>query len=210
MAAEDAAVGVQLVDDDVARAARTAGTTWCGGGGSPSGACPGWSPRPGRRRGWPSGSAPACRRRRSRPTTVQPGRARQLAELGHLVLAERLGREEEQRPRRRVVGDGLQDRQGVAQRLARRRRRDHDHVLAAADAARSPPPGGCRAARCRALASPRTIRGSSQSGKSREVGLARGQDGVVDDAAGERRLLEQAGEDGRRSRRGRRCASGDL
>ena len=34
---------------------------------------------------------------------------RQLAELGHLVLAERLGREQEERPRRRVLRDRLED-----------------------------------------------------------------------------------------------------
>ena len=59
----------------------------------------------------------------------QPGRRGQLAELGDLVLAERLGREQQQGPRRRVVGDRLQDRQRVAQRLARRGRRDDDDVL---------------------------------------------------------------------------------
>ena len=68
------------------------------------------------------------------PRRAAPAARGQLAELGDLVLAERLGREEEERAGGRVLGDGLQDRQRVAQRLARRGRRDHDHVL--------PGPGG--------------------------------------------------------------------
>ena len=110
VAAEHAAVGVQLVDDDVAELleqleplgvvgqdrrvehVRVGDHDLAG--------------RPDRR---------ADRRRRvavvGRGRDRQPGRRRQLAELGHLVLAERLGREQEQRPRGRVVGDGLQDRQ---------------------------------------------------------------------------------------------------
>ncbi len=62
--------------------------------------------------------------RSRRVTVVGRGRDRQargrgkLAELGHLVLSERLGREQEQGPCRRVLGDRLEDRQGVAQRLA--------------------------------------------------------------------------------------------
>ena len=63
----------------------------------------------------------------------QAGRCRQLAELRHLVLAERLGREEEQGARRRIVGDGLERRERVAQGLARRRRRHDDDVLAGVD-----------------------------------------------------------------------------
>jgi hypothetical protein len=65
-------------------------------------------------------------RRRDR----QAGGRGQLRELGHLVLAKGLGRKQEQRPRRRVLGDRLERRQRVAQRLARRRRRHDDDVAA--------------------------------------------------------------------------------
>ena len=51
------------------------------------------------------------------------------------------------------------------------------------------------------------MRGSSQPGSRAKTASRGGQDRVVDDAARERRLVEQAGEDGRRRRRGRRCAS---
>jgi hypothetical protein len=63
----------------------------------------------------------------------EPGRGRQLAELGHLVLAEGLGREQEQRPSGGVVRDGLQGGEGIAQRLAGGRRRHDDDVLAGMD-----------------------------------------------------------------------------
>ena len=63
---------------------------------------------------------------------VHAGQAGQLAELRELVLAERLGGEEVQRPCRGVLRDGLQDGQVVAERLARRRGRHDGHVLAGA------------------------------------------------------------------------------
>ena len=114
VAAEDAAVGVQLVDHDVAelleqleplrvvRQDRRVEHVRVGDHDLPGRP----DRRPDRRR-----RVAVIGRRRDR----QPGRRRQLAELGDLVLAERLGREEQQRPRRRIVGDRLQDRQGVAQ-----------------------------------------------------------------------------------------------
>jgi hypothetical protein len=49
---------------------------------------------------------------------VQPREARQVAELGQLVLAQRLGGEQVEGPGRGVLGDGLQDGQVVAERLA--------------------------------------------------------------------------------------------
>ena len=63
----------------------------------------------------------------------EAGCPRELAELGDLILAERLGRKEEEGASGRVVGDRLEDRQRVAQRLARRGRRDDDHVIARPD-----------------------------------------------------------------------------
>ena len=53
-----------------------------------------------------------------------------VVELGLLVLGQGLGREEVQGPRRRVLHDGVEDRQVVAERLARRGRRHDDDVLA--------------------------------------------------------------------------------
>ncbi len=94
----------------------------------------------------------------------QAGRCRQLAELGDLVLAERLGREEEQRPGRRVVGDGLEGRERVAEGLARCRRGDDDDVLAGVDGLDRLRLMRVQAVRCRGAARPSTILGSSQSG----------------------------------------------
>ena len=51
-------------------------------------------------------------------------------QLGELILRERLGRKQIQRAARRVLQDRVQDRRVVAERLARRRRRDHDDVAA--------------------------------------------------------------------------------
>ena len=64
---------------------------------------------------------------------LQPGGAAELAEFRHLVLAECLRGEEEQRSGRRIVGEGLQGGHQIAQRLARGGRRDHDHVVAGPD-----------------------------------------------------------------------------
>ena len=63
---------------------------------------------------------------------VDLGGGGQLAERGQLVLAQRLGREEVQRASGGILGHRLEDRQVVAQRLARRGRRDDDDVLAGA------------------------------------------------------------------------------
>ncbi len=61
---------------------------------------------------------------------LEPGVLHQLPELRHLVLAERLGGEQEQRPCRRVLGQRLEDGHRVAQRLAGRGGRHHDDVPA--------------------------------------------------------------------------------
>ena len=59
---------------------------------------------------------------------------RQLVQLGHLILRQRLGRKEVQRARRAVLQDRVEDRQVVAERLARGRRSGDDDVLAGDDA----------------------------------------------------------------------------
>ncbi len=61
---------------------------------------------------------------------VHLGQGGQVAELGQLVLAQGLGGEQVERPSGRVVGDRLQDRQVVAERLARCGGRDDGDVLA--------------------------------------------------------------------------------
>ena len=118
--------------------------------------------------GGPDRRADRCRRVAvvGRGRDVQPGRRRQLAELGDLVLAERLGREQEEGPGRRVLGDRLEDGHGVAQGLARRGR-GHDHdVLAGVDGLDRLRLVGVRPLDAATRARPATIRGSSQSGKS--------------------------------------------
>ena len=54
---------------------------------------------------------------------------RQAIELGQLVLRERLGRKQVESPRRRLVQDRVEDGDVVAERLARRGRRGHHDAL---------------------------------------------------------------------------------
>ena len=62
-----------------------------------------------------------------------PGdRLAQALQLGELILRQRLGRKEIQRAARRILQDRVQDRRVVAERLARRGRRD-DHDVAAGE-----------------------------------------------------------------------------
>ena len=127
----------------------------------------------------------------------EAGRRREPAELRDLVLAERLGREQEEGPRRRVVGDGLQDRHGVAQGLARRRRRDDDDVLAGMDGLDRLGLVAVRpvdATRGEAGHDPRVQPGRELA----ERGRPRRDDLVVDDASRQRRFGQQVGEDGLR------------
>ena len=56
----------------------------------------------------------------------------EIVQLGELVLRERLGGEEVERARVRILEHGIQDRQVVAERLAGGRRRDHDEVFSGA------------------------------------------------------------------------------
>jgi hypothetical protein len=132
VAAEHAAVGVQLVDDDdpylleqleplrVMRQdrrvehVRVRDDDLAGG--------PDRGADRGRR------VAVVCRRRDLQ--VAGPGESR---ELRHLILAEGLRREQEQGPRRGVLGQRLEDGQGVAECLAGRRRGDDHDVLAAVD-----------------------------------------------------------------------------
>ena len=168
VAAEHAAIGVQLVDDDEAQVLeqlrpprmvrQDAGVQHVGIGEHDVRA----------RRGSSGGRRPACRRRRcarrSSSPPASPTSVGQLVQLGHLVLRQRLGRKEVERARRAVLQDRVEDRQVVAERLARRGRRGDDDVLAGGDAL-----AGLGLMRCRAGVRPRCSsaarrRGSSQSG----------------------------------------------
>ena len=126
---------------------------------------------------------------------LQPGVPDQLRELRDLVLAQRLGRKQEQRPRGRILRQRLQHRHRVAEGLPGRRRRHHDDVLAGVDAL-----DGIRLVRVRPLDAPLRETGADPRvqplGPVRVDRLACGPDLVVDDAPGERRLLEQPLEDG--------------
>ena len=131
MSTEHAAIGVQFVDDDVAelleqleplrvmRQDRRVEHVRVGGHHLPGAA---------------DGGADGCRRVAviGGGRHVEPGRTGELAELGDLVLAERLGREEEEGARRGIVGDRLEDRQRVAEGLARGGRGDHHEVATGA------------------------------------------------------------------------------
>ncbi len=132
VAAEDPAVGVQLVDDDEAEVLEQAGPL-------------------GVMRQDPRVQHVGIRQHHLRPradgapgvlrrvaivgedTEVEAGRLvedlRQPVELGQLVLRQRLGRKQIQRPRGRIAQDGVQDGDVVAERLAGRRRRGDDHAL---------------------------------------------------------------------------------
>ena len=157
--------------------------------------------------------APDRRADRSRRVAViggcrdaQPGRHRELGELGDLVLAEGLGREEQQGAGRRVLGDRLEDRQRVAQGLARRGRRDDHDVLAGTGEL-----DGLRLVEVGALdPAPRQAGHDARVEPARELPVLGGpgrQDGVMDDAAADRRLGQQA-QPGPMPRHGeRRCAS---
>ena len=125
--AEDAAVGVALVDDDVGAPGAGCSTTSGGPAGSRGAACRGWS------RSTASAGAPSraprrgCRRRR------RPGAPTGSASVGHrgqLVAGQRLGGGEVEDAGPRVLGQPAQRGQLVGQRLARRRPRGDDDVPA--------------------------------------------------------------------------------
>jgi hypothetical protein len=114
----------------------------------------------------------------------------QLPELRDLVLPQGLGGEEEEGPGGRVLGERLEDRHRVAQRLAGGGGGDDNDVLARVHGLDRVRLVGVRAldsAPRQALADPRV-----QPRRPVPVlGRARLADLVVDDAARERRLLEQ-------------------
>ncbi len=122
-------------------------------------------------------------------------RAGQPREFRDLVLPECLRREQEERPRGRIVGDRLQHRDGVAERLPGRGRRDDDDVVSGVDGLDGVGLVGVEPvdpARCEpvpdAWVQPRWV-GAIDRIPGRDVAM-------VDDATGERRLLEQVGQDG--------------
>ncbi len=194
VAAEDAAVCVQLVDDDEAQLLeqlepfgvvgqdRRVEHVRIGDHDLTGGA----DRRADRRRR----VAVVCRRR-----DMQAAGCRQLPEFGDLVLAEGLGREEQQRSRGRILGDGLKDRYRVTQRLSRGGRGHDDHVRAAVDGLDRLCLVGVRPADAAARQTGHDAR-VEPIGEVGEVGRSRRQDGVMDDAAGDRWFVEQVGQDG--------------
>ncbi len=127
-------------------------------------------------------------------------------QAGQLVLSEGLGREQVERPRRRVVEHGLQHGQVVAQGLARRRRGDDTGVQ----------PGMQQLERLRLVAVERLDAARPQAGpqplieprrERTQVGLARRQGAVGDHRSRHEWIIEQALDDRRHAASGRRSAS---
>ncbi len=192
VAAEQPAVGVQLVDDDDAKLLEEL--------------------EPFRVMGQDSGvehvrvrdhhlAGRADRRpdRRRRVAVVggsidrEPRGAAQLAQLRDLVLAQRLGGEEEESAGRGVLRQRLQRRHQVAQRLARGRGCDDDHVLAGPDRGERL---GLMAVQSRDAAAGKTGDDSPiEPLRHRDkVGLPCGYRGAVDDAARQRRFGQNLGQ----------------
>ena len=94
----------------------------------------------------------------------------QLHQLGQLVLGQRLGRKQVEDARLGLLHEGLEHRQVVAERLARRGRRDHDEILALGDRLEGRAPGASRAAARRGSRSASTRRGSSDDGNGARTG----------------------------------------
>ena len=131
---------------------------------------------------------------------AETGRGRQLGELRHLVLPERLGGEQEQGAGGRIVRDGLERGDRVAQRLARGGWRHDHHVMPGVhrlhglglvgvqpvDPARGEARGDARVQPAR---------------QGREDGRARRHRLVMDDPACERWLREQVAQDSGRIER---------
>ncbi len=138
---------------------------------------------------------------------LQLGVTHELRQLGDLVLAEGFGGEQEQGPCRRVLGQRLQDRHRVAERLARRRGRHHDDVLAGVDGL-----DRVRLVDVRPLDATLREPGTEPRVEPRRPlpvhRVERGPDLVVDDAAGERRLLEEVVQDLDHGRGGVRAHGG--
>ena len=134
MAAEHAAIGVQLVDDDVAQVLEQLR--------------PARMVRQDARVHHVGIAEHEMRARADRPAGVlrriavvgedadliarlaADQRLAHRLQLGELILRERLGRKQIQRAARRILQDRVQDRRVVAERLARRGRRDDDDVAA--------------------------------------------------------------------------------
>ncbi len=131
----------------------------------------------------------------------------ELRQLRDLVLPEGLGREQEQGPRRRVLGERLQDGHHVAQRLARRRRGHDDDVLARVHGVDRVGLVDVRPLDA-ALGQPGAEPGVEPRGPVPEHRVDRGPDLVVEDAAGERRLVEEVVQDLDHGRGGVRAHGG--
>ena len=192
VAAEEAAVGVELVDDDdleLLEQLEPLGVVGQDRGVEHVGV------RDDHLAGRPDGRADRCRGvavvRRS--GDGQAGRGGQLAEGDHLVLAEGLGGEEPEGAGRRIVRQRLEDRQLVAEALPGRGGRHHADVAAGAhrvEGLRLVGVEGRDAALLQGPADPDVEPAGEGGGRRRAGGL----DGMMEDAPRERRLVEDPGE----------------
>ena len=146
MAAEHAAIRVQLIDHDVAQIleqARPAGVVRQDAGVQHVGIGQHQMAL------FANGFSRVARRvavvREHAEAIVQP--LVDVVQLGELVLRQRLGGKEIERARVGISKNRVQDRQVVAERLARRGRRDDDHILSRVHRFRGRQPGGCKARR---------------------------------------------------------------
>ena len=153
--------------------------------------------------------------RRGRVAVVGGGRdgqARRRGELpegDHLVLPEGLGREEPEGAGGRVVGQRLEDRQLVAEALAGGGRGHHADVAARANGGERLALVGVEGADALLLEG-RAEAGIEPRREGHGLRLAGGRHGVVQDAAGEGRLVEDPGEDRRDVGRSVRAHGGQL
>ena len=195
VAAEDAAIACGARRRRSPGAARRAGTTSCGGAGSPRGACPGWSPRSGRRCGSPSGSGPACRRRRWPPR--RPGRAAGPASLNSATWSwpsALVGNRNSARADRSTAR-AWRTGQRVAQGLARRGRASTTTTSRPAWTASIASAWWVYSSAIPRRSRPALIRGSSHSGSGAVRAARAGNQLVMDDAPGHGRLGQQVVQD---------------
>ena len=125
----------------------------------------------------------------------QFARQGQGPQLGDLVLPERLRRKEEQRACRGIVGECLEDRDRVAERLPRRRRRNDHDVLMVLDGLDRRGLVGIERFDPAAAETPLDA-GIQPLGERQRLSGAGWDDLVVDDSGREQRLLEETGQHG--------------
>ena len=161
--AENASVVMTFVDDDVPQVRAGRPPTGRGCAASTGGSCPGWRRSTASVRGRIAAPRLGCRRRRtSARRRAEPGHRRgQRVRGAQLVVAERLGGRQVERPCARIGGQRRQDRQLVGQRLARGRSgADHDVAPVVREV------GGRRPDATTAWSMPRSVKACTTSGSA--------------------------------------------